>query len=89
MEDREVININSRVIDMQVIEFDSIIENRFIPVPESVRLTSGLPVRVVVLFSDQPKYALSELLAQCDFSQPMTAEEREWLDAPAVRQEEL
>ena len=37
---------------MQAIEFDSIIENRFIPVPESVRLTSGLSVRVVVLFDE-------------------------------------
>jgi hypothetical protein len=74
---------------MQAIEFESIMQDHSIPVPESVTLTKGLPVRVVVLFSDQPKYALSELLAQCDFSQPMTAEEREWLDAPVIGQEEL
>jgi hypothetical protein len=44
---------------MQAIEFESIIENRFIPVPESARLTSGLPVRVIVLF-DEVKQSASK-----------------------------
>ena len=33
------------------------------------------------------RYKLADLLAQCDFSAPMTVEEREWLDAPAVGEE--
>ena len=32
----------------------------------------------------RPRYTMAELLAQCDFEQPMTTEEREWLDAPSV-----
>lgn len=35
------------------------------------------------------KYTLDELLARCDFSLPMSLEEREWLDAPAVGREEI
>jgi len=27
---------------------------------------------------------MAELLAEADYSQPLTAEEREWIDAPAV-----
>jgi antitoxin ChpS len=33
------------------------------------------------------KYTLQELLDQCDFSLPMSPEDREWLDAPAVGRE--
>ncbi len=33
------------------------------------------------------KYSLDELLSQCDFSQPMSEEEREWIDSPAVGRE--
>jgi antitoxin ChpS len=39
---------------------------------------------LVVKQSRRSKYTLEELLAQCDFSIPMSDEEREWLDAPAV-----
>jgi hypothetical protein len=35
----------------------------------------------------RPRYTLNELLARCDFSIPMSAEDREWLDAPAVGRE--
>lgn len=28
------------------------------------------------------RYTLEELLAQCDYSQPIEDEEREWIDAP-------
>ena len=35
------------------------------------------------------RYALAELLAQCDFSQAPGKEEREWLDAPRVGREEI
>jgi len=45
--------------------------------------------RLVVQAKKRPKYTLEELLAQCDYSQPMTDEEREWLDAPAVGRELL
>ena len=36
----------------------------------------------------KPRYTLAELMAQCDLSQPMSTEEREWLDIPAVGAEE-
>jgi len=36
----------------------------------------------------RPRYQLSELLALCDPSLPLTADESEWLDAPAVGLEE-
>ena len=32
----------------------------------------------------RPRYTLAELLATSDYSQPQPAEEREWIDAPAV-----
>ena len=34
--------------------------------------------------SPRPRYTLAELLAASDYSQPQPAEEREWVDAPAV-----
>lgn len=37
--------------------------------------------------ADKPKYALEELLAQCDFDAPYTDEERAWLDSPRVGRE--
>lgn len=43
----------------------------------------------VVQPKTRPRYSLNELLAQCDFSLPMSKEEREWLDAPAVGKEEI
>lgn len=33
------------------------------------------------------KYTLAELLAQSDYSTPLTPEEREWIDAPPVGRE--
>lgn len=44
---------------MQAIEFNSIIKNQSIPMPESVMLASGLPVRVVVLFNEPDKSSLT------------------------------
>jgi antitoxin ChpS len=35
----------------------------------------------------RPKYTAEELLAQCDFSIPMSDEDREWIDAPRVGRE--
>ncbi len=43
--------------------------------------------RLVVEPSARPRYTLDELLAQCDPSAEPTAQEREWLDAPAVGNE--
>jgi len=40
--------------------------------------------RLVVEPRPRPRYTLAELLAESDYSRPLTAEEREWIDAPAV-----
>ena len=45
------------------------------------------PARAVT--ADQVRYTLDELLAESDYSQPQPAEEREWVDAPAVGRELL
>jgi antitoxin ChpS len=47
----------------------------------SVDIENG---RLVVEPRPRPRYTLEELLAESDYSQPLTAEEREWIDAPAV-----
>lgn len=49
-----------------------------------VAVTDG---RLVVDPKPQPRYTMAELLAASDYSQPQTAEEREWVDAPAVGRE--
>jgi antitoxin ChpS len=52
-----------------------------------VGATVGLAVdhgRLVVAPHPRPHYTLAELLAASDYSQPLSAEEREWVDAPAV-----
>jgi antitoxin ChpS len=41
----------------------------------------------LVVQHTKPRYTLEELLAQCVGDQTPTAEEREWLDAPAVGRE--
>ena len=40
--------------------------------------------RLVVDPNPRPHYTLAELLAASDYSQPISAEEREGVDAPAV-----
>ena len=45
--------------------------------------------RLVVEPRPRPRYILGELLAQCDASAPVSAEEREWLDDSAVGNELL
>lgn len=45
--------------------------------------------RIIIEPKTRPHYTLAELLAQCDFDEPMTAEEREWLDTPAVGREAI
>ena len=39
---------------------------------------------LVVNPNPQPHYTLDELLAQCDATAGISAEDREWLDAPVV-----
>jgi antitoxin ChpS len=49
--------------------------------------TVGLVVehgRLVVEPKPRLRYSLAELLAVSDYSQPQPADEREWVDAPAV-----
>ena len=49
--------------------------------------TVGLVVdqgRLVVDPKPRLRYSLAELLAVSDYSQPQPADEREWVDAPAV-----
>jgi antitoxin ChpS len=38
--------------------------------------------RLIVEPKARPHYTLTELLESSDYSQPVSAEEREWLDAP-------
>ncbi len=45
--------------------------------------------RIIVEPKVRPRYTLAELLGQCDLDQPMTAEDREWLDAPPVGRETI
>ena len=52
-----------------------------------VGATVGLAVDhgcLVVAPNPRPRYTMAELLAASDYSQPQPAEEREWVDAPAV-----
>jgi antitoxin ChpS len=37
----------------------------------------------------KPRYTLAELLSQCDWDDPMSAEDREWLDADPVGKEAI
>ncbi|MGA3071516.1 MAG: antitoxin [Terracidiphilus sp.] len=43
--------------------------------------------RLVMQPQTRPRYTLDELLAKCDYSQPMLPEDREWIEAPAVGRE--
>ena len=55
-----------------------------------VGATVGMVVadgRLVVDPKPRPRYTLAELLAASDYSQPQPAEEREWIDVPAVGDE--
>ncbi|MBS1017031.1 antitoxin [Acetobacter persici] len=43
--------------------------------------------RLVIEPQTRPRFTMEELLAASDYSQPQPAEEREWVDAPAVGKE--
>ena len=58
---------------------------------ELVHLQSGSQVnidvqdgRLIIEPKMKPRYTLAELMAQCDLSQSLSVEDREWLDTPAV-----
>lgn len=58
---------------------------------DQLHLQAGATVSVTVsdgqlMINPKPRlrYTLTELLAASDYSQPQPAEEREWVDAPAV-----
>lgn len=58
---------------------------------DQLHLKAGATVGMVVadgclVVNPKPKmrYTLAELLAASDYSQPLSDEEREWVDAPAV-----
>lgn len=63
---------------------------------ELVHLQAGSKVdidvqqgRLIVVPQKKRRYALSELLAQCDPALPITAEDEAWLSSPAVGLEAL
>jgi antitoxin ChpS len=43
--------------------------------------------RLVIQPRKRPRYTLDDLLAQCNPEAPITAEDREWIDAPSVGRE--
>jgi len=45
--------------------------------------------RLVVEPKPRPRYTMAQLLAASDYSQPLSAEEREWVDTPAMGREPL
>jgi antitoxin ChpS len=52
--------------------------------------TVGLAVegdRLILKPQKRPKYTVEKLLAASDYSQPMSAEDREWVDALPVGRE--
>jgi len=58
---------------------------------EMVQLQAGSKVEInveqghlVVIPQKKKRYKLSDLLTQCDPSLPLTVEERDWLEMPAV-----
>lgn len=45
--------------------------------------------KIVIVPRSRSRIGLEARLAMCDFTKPMSAEEREWLDAPPVGDEFL
>lgn len=45
--------------------------------------------RLVIEPATRPRYTMAALLAASDYSEPQPADEREWIDAPAMGEELL
>jgi antitoxin ChpS len=45
--------------------------------------------RLIVEAAPRPRYTLDELLAGSDYGEPLSPEDREWLDAPTIGKELL
>lgn len=71
-----------------------------VTIPASLLAEMGLRAGEVVEFRrvddhieiapmQRPSYVLDDLLAECDFSQPLTEDETEWLDLGTVGREVL
>jgi antitoxin ChpS len=58
-------------------------------VVEGQAVTLSLESGALVVRTAKKRYTLAGLLSQCDFSRPMNAEEREWVDAAPVGHEEM
>jgi antitoxin ChpS len=62
---------------------------------EQMHLEAGSTVGIaiegerLIVQRRRPKYTLKELLAECDPNAPISDEDREWLDAPAMGKELL
>ncbi|MDR0379196.1 MAG: antitoxin [Candidatus Accumulibacter sp.] len=61
---------------------------------DQLRLQAGATVGLavdrgylIVNPNPRPRYTLAELLAASDYSRPLSAEEREWVDTPAMGRE--
>ena len=48
---------------------------------------SGIPVPTSQPGPRRFRYSLAELMAQCDANTPLSAEDRAWIDAPAIGRE--
>ena len=44
---------------MQAVEFKTVIRNHAIQIPDSLHLDSGMPVKVVLLYSESPRKPVS------------------------------
>lgn len=65
------------------------------PILRSWGIAEGQPLALsiedgaLVARPAKKKYTLTELLAQCDLSKPISVEEREWIDAAPVGLEDV
>lgn len=52
----------------------------------SIEVQNG---KLIIEPKTKPRYKLAELMAQCDLSQPLSEEDKEWFDAPLVGYEDI
>ena len=58
-------------------------------VEEGQSVTLSVEGDALVAKPARKRLRLADLIAQCDFAQPMSTEEREWLDVPPVGLEQI